>query len=335
MPLTTAQQQAIDALVYGTFDRLDTSPRMQGAYTLDQIYGGILPPSPPPVAPPSTYQGNSAQGNIRTTGGIAGQAQLPADYRPATAFPVAPYMPILDGVVDPITGQSHLTPQQVMANARAVPSSAVVKAEGRPPARVQSTGWSDPSIPKLLPLNADLTQVAQAPPAPPNPFGYQGGFVKSDNSRLLPGQPLAFVPQSPMPPSLKAIDVAAGAPPLPRPRPMFPSLTPPALPQAMPKSQTYAGMTQPPSLIPHADEKLLGQMNGLSQMGKSPLGGLLMMLMAGGNKAQPPAVVNGVPMMRAMNGQPSNFVADGYSYQNNEPGGGIYTVVTGQTALGS
>ena len=41
------RQQQMDALLAGTFDKLDTKPKMQPGYSLDQIYGGILPTSAP------------------------------------------------------------------------------------------------------------------------------------------------------------------------------------------------------------------------------------------------------------------------------------------------
>lgn len=44
---TPQQRAAMDAVLAGTFDKLDTSPRVQPGYTLDQIYGGILPAAAP------------------------------------------------------------------------------------------------------------------------------------------------------------------------------------------------------------------------------------------------------------------------------------------------
>jgi hypothetical protein len=44
MAMTAAQRKQADAMLAGTFDRLDTTPKMQPAYTTQQVYGGIIPP---------------------------------------------------------------------------------------------------------------------------------------------------------------------------------------------------------------------------------------------------------------------------------------------------
>lgn len=51
MPTWTQDQlNAMGAVLAGTHDMLDPTPRVQPGYTLDQIYGGILPAAPAPVA---------------------------------------------------------------------------------------------------------------------------------------------------------------------------------------------------------------------------------------------------------------------------------------------
>ena len=52
------RQQQMDALLAGTFDKLDTTPKLQPGYSLDQIYGGILP-----VSTPGTYSTFPARPN--------------------------------------------------------------------------------------------------------------------------------------------------------------------------------------------------------------------------------------------------------------------------------
>lgn len=44
---TPQQLQQMNSMLAGTFDRLDTAPKSQPGYTMDQIYGGILPSASP------------------------------------------------------------------------------------------------------------------------------------------------------------------------------------------------------------------------------------------------------------------------------------------------
>ena len=47
---TPQQLQAMQALIAGTFDKLDTTPKIQPGYSLSDIYGGMYPPSGSSVA---------------------------------------------------------------------------------------------------------------------------------------------------------------------------------------------------------------------------------------------------------------------------------------------
>lgn len=65
------RQQMMDAILAGTFDNLDKVPRLQPGYTMEQIYGGILPTANAPGAFASTFPARPEvpfQNNTRLAG---------------------------------------------------------------------------------------------------------------------------------------------------------------------------------------------------------------------------------------------------------------------------
>lgn len=240
---------------------------------------------------------------------IAGTVAMPPGARPASVGPDPGFDPLAwaaRGAVDPFTGKIGMTVQEALAQ----PASwrSVPKVEGRPPART-SLATSDPGAPRLSPLDAPLTAEAAidelVPALPPiAPGNFMSGFTKGDSYRLKPGQPLDVTGLPPR------VLVGQDVTPIPRPRPAGS----PVMMAARPAQQSvmrrpYAGEPTP-SLIPHADDGMLRQLNGLSALAQSPLGQLFAMFGSGGRVSNPTGI--GGPMVmgrRVMAGPRQDFTA--------------------------
>jgi len=90
------RQQMMDAVLAGTFDRLDTTPRQMPGYTLNEIYGPLGIPPAPNVPRVSATSGGLA-GAMASGSGAANLPRLPAAHYAAGSY-------------NPAADQSRLAP---------------------------------------------------------------------------------------------------------------------------------------------------------------------------------------------------------------------------------
>jgi hypothetical protein len=91
------RQQLMDALLAGTFDKLDTAPKVQPGYTMEQIYGGILPPAL--GSPYMTPEERALLQKQVTEGRAVAASPTPAPWFVTPSWPQAQASPMGDQII--------------------------------------------------------------------------------------------------------------------------------------------------------------------------------------------------------------------------------------------